>query len=150
MISLDTLPCSHNLPHTPFILPLKRPCSLFYPGTAILNPKCRVYMIYVYIYMFYVSKIYLLPAARPLLSSISPSLSPLCLQRSIHNLGNRPHFLLFVLPSHNLQTHGCTVIGLGIVFDIIVSAEMRTRGKLFFLDYLHASQFLRSISFRGL
>ena len=35
------------LPPTPFLLPLKRPCSLSHPGTAISDPKFGVY-IYIY------------------------------------------------------------------------------------------------------
>ena len=36
-------------PLAPPVLPLKRPCSLSYPGTAIPNPKFGVYIIYTYI-----------------------------------------------------------------------------------------------------
>lgn len=36
------------LPRAPSVLPLKRPCSLSRPGTAILDPKFGVYIIYIY------------------------------------------------------------------------------------------------------
>ena len=36
------------LPRAPSVFPLKRPCSLSRPGTAISDPKFGVYIIYIY------------------------------------------------------------------------------------------------------
>ena len=44
-------PAPSLLPRAPSVLPLKWPCSLSRPGTAILNPKFGVYIIYIYIYI---------------------------------------------------------------------------------------------------
>lgn len=51
--SLDTLGCSLAAPllrlRTSFVLPSKRPYSLFHPGTATSHSKFGVYLIYIYI-----------------------------------------------------------------------------------------------------
>ena len=44
-------PAPSLLPRAPSVLPLKRPCSLSRPGTAILNPKFAVYIIYIFNYI---------------------------------------------------------------------------------------------------
>ena len=44
--SAAPLHCPIVLPLAPSVLPLKRPCSLSRPGTAISNPKFGVYIIY--------------------------------------------------------------------------------------------------------
>jgi hypothetical protein len=40
-------PAPSVLPLAPLLLPLKRPCSLSRPGTAIVNPKFGVYILYI-------------------------------------------------------------------------------------------------------
>jgi len=49
-------PAPSLLSPAPSLLPLKRPCSLSRPRTAISNPKFGVYIIYIYTLLLYVGR----------------------------------------------------------------------------------------------